>query len=113
LNRVSQQGFDQQSSAISLIRSVVAYDGGPAHAGKRQSRYSGISHRQGVSGGPGESGDGFPKVTSKQLFPAAIPGGRAEKFIVEDVVWDSRLGVYANRRRRWKKSPGVGGQRAS
>jgi len=95
LNRVPQQGFDLQSSAIGRIQSVIAYDGWSGARGKKATSYAGATVGTGYLVDLGNRMMDFQSYV-KQPFRRQSQPGDMKKFVVEEVIWDTRLGVYAN-----------------
>jgi hypothetical protein len=95
LNRVPQQGFDLQTSALNRVRAVVEYDGWTGTRGKKQVAYDGVT-----------AGKGYLVDISSRMFdfqsffkqPLRQQRGDGDltRFIIEQVVWDTRFGVFAD-----------------
>lgn len=95
LNRVAQQGFDLQSSAIGRVQTVIAYDGWTGKRGNDVTTYTGVT-----------SGKGYLiDLANRQMdfqsyfkYPLRRQMGESDmsRFILEETIWDTWLGVYAS-----------------
>jgi len=94
LTRVNQQGVTVQSSAIDMVRSVIAYDGWSGTRGKKEVNYPGVTA-------------GIAYLISLQYrnqdFQSFVKQGLEEYGRQEDVsrfllqiVWDTRFSMFAN-----------------
>lgn len=95
LTRVSQQGFTLQSSAISRIREVIAYDGWTGSRGMKTVTYPGVSAGTAYLIDTAGRDKYFGSFVKQDLQRSA---GEADmsRFILEQVIWDAYLGVYAS-----------------
>lgn len=83
------------SSAISMIRNVIAYDGWSGTRGKKTTTYAGVTAGKAylVSG---QYRDSDFQSWVRQGLQSQRGDGDLSRFIVEQVVYDSWFGVYAN-----------------
>lgn len=95
LNRVSQQGFDVQSSALGLIQNVIAYDGWTGGRGKKSTSYGGVASTKAYLIHKGNRTEDFRSMF-KQTLDMTMGNGDVSRFIEEQMVWDTYFGVYAN-----------------
>ncbi|RMH11470.1 MAG: hypothetical protein D6698_16350 [Gammaproteobacteria bacterium] len=95
LNRVPQQGFDLQSSAINLIQNVIVYDGWTGSRGKKSTTYAGVTSGKAYLISKGYRETDFQSMV-KQSLDMAMGNPDVSRFIEEKTVWDTYLGVYAN-----------------
>lgn len=95
LNRVPQQGFDLQSSALGRIQAVVAYDGWTGTRGKKQTTYDGVTSGTAYLVDLGNRMYDFQSFF-KQPLRQQRGDGDLTRFIIEQVVWDTRFGVFAD-----------------
>lgn len=95
LTRVSQEGFTLQSSAISRIREVIAYDGWTGWRGMKSTTYPGVASGKAylidISGR-----DRYFGSFIKQDLERTAGESDMSRFILEQVIWDAYLGVYAS-----------------
>lgn len=95
LNRVAQQGFDLQSSAIGRIQTVIAYDGWTGTRGALETSYAGV-----------EAGTAylidlsFRDMDFQSYFKHGLRRQVAQpdlkRFILGANIWDVRFGVFAD-----------------
>lgn len=94
LTRVQQQGFTQQSSAIGMIRNVIAYDGWTGIRGNKTTTYTGVS-----------ANTGYLIDTANRMFDAKSYMKQDLRLDGEDMdasrfltsrVYDTYFGVYCN-----------------
>jgi hypothetical protein len=95
LKRRIQDGIDIQSSAINKIRNIIAYDGWSGTRGKKTVTYTG------VTAGKSYLVSGQYRATDyqsyvKQGLQSQRGDGDLSRFIVEQVIYDSWFGMYAN-----------------
>lgn len=95
LTRVAQQGITAQSSALGRISTVIAYDGWTGTRGNKQTSYSGVT--------PGKAylidlsnRDMDYQSYFKHGLRRVVGESDMSRFILEQIIWDSRFGVYAN-----------------
>ena len=94
LTVVAQQGFTRQSSAIGRIRALIAYDGWTGTRGKKSVSYGGASTGTAYLVDLGNKMIDFQSY-AKHLLRRQTQPGDLKKFVVEEVIWDTRRGVYA------------------
>lgn len=95
LNRVSQQGFDLQSSALGLIQNVIVYDGWSGTRGKKETSYTGVGEGKAYLVHKGNRDEDFRSMV-KQSLDMAMGNPDVSRFIEAQMVWDTYFGVYAN-----------------
>jgi len=95
LNRRIQDGINVQSSAINKIRNVIAYDGWSGARGRKATSYAGVTKGKAyLVSGQYRAADFQSYV--KQGLQSQKGDGDLSRFIVEQVVYDGWIGVYAN-----------------
>lgn len=95
LNRVAQVGFDEQSSALQLIQNVIAYDGWTGVRGKTEVTYPGVTPGQAYLIHKGNRDMDYMSLVSQPL-ELTMGNPDVSRFILEQMIWDTFLGVYAN-----------------
>ena len=95
LNRVQQQGFDLQSSAIGQIRYIVAYDGWTGTRGKKSVSYTGAAVGTAHLVHLGHKDADFQGFVQQPLRRQEQPGDM-KRFNLAEVIYDTWLGVYSN-----------------
>lgn len=95
LRRVAQQGFDKQSSAISMIQNVIVYDGWTGQRGKKSVTYSGVTTGTAYLVSKMRKAEDFRSFV-KQSLQMVMGNPDVSRFIEEQVIWDLYLGAYAN-----------------
>lgn len=95
LQRVPQEGFTLQSSAIGRIQNVIAYDGWTGSRGALSTSYSGVTAGTAYLIDTGLRDRNFGSYVKQGLQRS---GGNPDvsRFILEQVIWDSYLGVHAD-----------------
>jgi len=95
LRRVPQQGFDLQSSALSRIRNIIAYDGWTGSRGNFTTTYSGVTAGTAYLVDQAFRDRNFGSFVKQGLQRG---GGNPDvsRFILEQVIWDAYLGVHAD-----------------
>jgi hypothetical protein len=95
LARRLQDGINVQSSAINKIRNIIAYDGWSGTRGKKTVSYAGVTAGKAylISG---QYRDSDFQSFVKQGLQSQRGDGDLSRFIVEQVVYDSWFGMYAN-----------------
>jgi hypothetical protein len=94
LTRVGQEGFTRQSSAISMVSSVIAYDGWTGTRGAKTTTYSGVTAGKAYLINTGYRGMDFQSYVKQDLQQEGEETD-ISRFLTQ-VVYDSYLGVYAN-----------------
>lgn len=96
LNRVPQEGFEQQDVAVpSRINNVVVYDGWTGTRGKKQVSYAGVGAGEAYLVHTGNRDEDFSSY-EKHGLRQQTGEGDLSRFIEAEEVWDSRFGIYAN-----------------
>lgn len=95
LYKVLQQGFTKQSSAIDMVRDIIAYDGWTGTRGAKQTTYSGVTANKAYLVDLANKDADFVSYI-KQALEAAMGNPDVSRFIMEQTVWDLYQGVYAN-----------------
>ena len=94
LNRVPQQGYDLQSSAIGRIRVLAAYDGWTGMRGKKTVEYPGVTAGKSYLVSLANRDEDFQQFTKTPF--RRRQDGDLKRFIMEEVIWDTRTGVFVN-----------------
>lgn len=95
LNRVPQQGFDLQSSAIGRIQSVIAYDGWTGTRGKKATTYAGVETGKGYLVHLGNKMEDYQSYF-KHTLRRQMAGPDLKRFVLGATIWDVRVGVFAD-----------------
>lgn len=95
LNRVPQQGFDLQSSALSRIQSIIAYDGWTGDRGKKSVTYNGVATGKAYLVHLGHRTMDFQSYF-KHTLRVAQDQGDLMRYIMARSRYDVRLGVFAD-----------------
>lgn len=96
--RVAQQGFEKQSPEVfDSIQSVIAYDGWTGTRGKLATTYAGVTANKAYL-----ISLAYREMDLQSFYQQDLRMQRGDgdlsRFIVEQVIWDLWLGVYANPR---------------
>lgn len=94
LTRVPQTGIETQSSAIDMIRSVIAYDGWTGTRGGKITTYSGVTANKAYLISQQYRGQDFRSFVKEDLNNYGTQED-ISRFLTQ-TVWHSRYGVYAN-----------------
>lgn len=94
LQRVPQQGVTVQSSAISQISSVIAYDGWSGVRGAKTVSYAGVTSGKAYLISQQYRGQDFMSFMKQDLLQSE-PETDISRFLTQ-VVWDLYFGVYTN-----------------
>jgi hypothetical protein len=95
LSAVPQQGFTLQSSAISRVSSLIAYDGWTGVRGKKSVTYPGVTANKAYLIDTGFRARNF-KSFVKQGLQRTNGNEDVSRFILEQSVWDTYFGVFAD-----------------
>ena len=96
LNRVPQQGFEQQTvSAINRIQSMIVYDGWTGTRGKKATSYAGVTSGKAYLIHIGNRMEDFQSLV-KQALRMQTGNPDLARFILAKTVWDSRFGAFAD-----------------
>jgi len=95
LSRVPQEGFALDSSALQSISAVIAYTGWTGIRGKKTVTYPGVTLGKGYLINTGFKSDDFLSLV-KQPLESAQGNADISRFIMDQIVWDVWLGIYAN-----------------
>jgi hypothetical protein len=95
LQRRRQDGIDVQSSAIGRIQNVIAYDGWTGTRGKKSTTYSGVTSGKAYLISK-QYGDQDFRSMMKRNLDMIMGNPDVSRFIEEQTVWYTMLGVYAN-----------------
>lgn len=95
LSRVPQEGFRMDSDAGSLISRVIGYNGWTGTRGKKTVTYSGVTVGKGYLINTAYKEEDFISLV-KQPLESVTGNPDVSRFILEQIVWDVWLGVYAN-----------------
>lgn len=90
-----QAGIDVQSSAVSMVQNVIAYDGVTLTRGNKSVTYTGVTAGTAYLISKGEMDMDFQSYFNHELRRSA---GEADmsRFILEQEIYDVRVGVYSN-----------------
>lgn len=95
LLRVQQQGFSKQSSALSMIRNIIVYDGATVTRGKETVEYTGVTAGKGyLISKQYKRRDASSWVKRGLTSRSGNPD--ISRFIEEQTVYDVHLGTYTN-----------------
>lgn len=94
LNRVGQEGYQLQSSAIDQIQEVIVYNGWSGTRGKKRTTYSGVTSGIGYLISLGYQEEDF-QFYIKQDLEVTQGNPDVSRFILEQTVWDTYFGAYA------------------
>ena len=95
LNRVPQQGFAMDSTALSSISTVIGYSGWTGTRGKKTVTYTGVTSGKGYLVNLAYRDEDFLSLV-KQPLEATQGNPDVSRFIQEQTVWDVWLAIYAN-----------------
>jgi hypothetical protein len=95
LFRVPQVGFSKQSSALDVIRAVVAYDGWTGTRGAKTTTYSGVSANKAYLVDLANRDMDLVSYV-KQDLEVTVGNPDVSRFIREQSVYDVYRGVYSN-----------------
>lgn len=95
LNRAPQQGFDTQSSALSRVTTIIAYDGWSGTRGHKTVTYPGVESGTGYLINLGTRNIDFQSYFK---YPLRRQMGESDmsRFILEQIIWDTWFGVFAD-----------------
>ncbi len=92
---VPQQGFGQQSRALGRIRNITEYDGWSGTRGKKQHDFAGVQPGEAFLVDLANRRTDFRSLV-KQPLRSRSGNPDVSRFIMEQTVYNSRVGVYAN-----------------
>lgn len=96
LTRVNQEGFDSQSDVlINSIQSVIEYDGWTGRRGNFTTTYPGVTPGKAYLIDLGQRDRNFGSYI-KQSLDATTGNPDVSRFILEQTVWDTYFGAYAD-----------------
>jgi hypothetical protein len=95
LTAVDQQGFTRQSSAIGLIQTVIAYNGWTGTRGNIATTYGGVTAGMAFLVDLRRRARNFRSYV-KQPLQRTTGNPDVSRFILEQTVWDTWFGVYAD-----------------
>jgi hypothetical protein len=95
LNRVPQTGFARDSSASQFISTVIGYSGWTGTRGKKTVTYPGVATNKGYLINTAFKNFDFQSFV-KQPLESAQGNADVSRFILDQIVWDVWLGIYAN-----------------
>ncbi|HRF96995.1 MAG TPA: hypothetical protein PLZ51_17425 [Aggregatilineales bacterium] len=95
LGRVPQQGFDMQSSALSRIQTVIEYNGWTGTRGLKTTAYAGVPSGKAYLVDVGNRVFDFQSIISQPL-QMTMGNPDVSRFIMEQNVWDTYFGVFAD-----------------
>lgn len=88
-------GFTASSSVGGMIRGVIAYDGWSGVRGAKTVSYGGVASTDAYIVDIGSKAMDFNSFV-KQDLDVAMGNADVSRFILDQVVWDTYFGVYAN-----------------
>jgi hypothetical protein len=94
LSRVPQTGLERQSSAMDMVRSVIAYDGWTGTRGGKVTTYSGVTTNKAYLISQQYRGQDYQSFVKTDLTQYGMQED-ISRFLTQ-TVWHSRYGVYAN-----------------
>jgi hypothetical protein len=95
LSRVPQEGFALDSSALQSISAVIGYTGWTGVRGKKTVTYPGVTLGKGYLINTAYKSEDFLSLV-KQPLESAQGNADVSRFIMDQIVWDVWLGIYAN-----------------
>lgn len=95
LSRVPQEGFRQDSTALANITTVIGYAGWTGVRGRKETTYPGVTAGKGYLINTAYREQDFLSLV-KQPLDSVRGNPDVSRFILEQIVWDVWLGVYAN-----------------
>lgn len=95
LNRVPQEGFAMDSTASQQISAVIGYSGWTGTRGKKTVTYPGVTLGKAYLISTSYREDDFVSLV-KQPLESAQGNADVSRFIMDQIVWDVWLGIYAN-----------------
>lgn len=95
INVVPQQGITRQSSAIGRIQTVIAYDGWTGEMGGVSTTYGGVTVGKSYLIDLGRKSRNLRSYV-KHGLRRQMGNPDVSRFILEQTVWDWRLGMYAD-----------------
>jgi hypothetical protein len=95
LNRVPQEGFSLDSNASQQVSTVIGYSGWSGTRGKKTITYPGVTLGKAYLISTTYRDDDFVSLV-KQPLESAQGNADVSRFILDQVVWDVWLGIYAN-----------------
>lgn len=95
LTRVPQEGFQQDSNMADFITAIVGYNGWSGVRGKKTVTYPGVTLGKGYLVNTAYQNEDFLSLV-KQALEQAQGNADVSRFILDQIVWDVWLGVYAN-----------------
>lgn len=95
LGRVPQQGFDLQSSVLGMIRGIIAYDGWTGTRGEKTTTYTGVSSGTAYLVDVSQRDMDFQSYF-KHGLRQLMGQGEPTRYVMQETLWDVRLGVYAS-----------------
>ena len=95
LSRVPQEGFRQDSTALANITTVIGYAGWTGVRGRKETTYPGVTAGKGYLINTAYREQDFLSLV-RQPLDSVRGNPDVSRFILEQIVWDVWLGVYAN-----------------
>lgn len=95
LTGVPQQGYTLQSSAISSVSTIVAYDGWSGVRGFEETEYGGVpANTAFLIDMSAYSKANFARSFFKQTLERTMGNPDVSRFILEQIIWDVYFGTY-------------------
>lgn len=95
LTRVPQQGFALDSNAAEFISTIIGYSGWTGVRGKKTVTYPGVTLGKGYLINLAYRSEDFLSLV-KQPLESAQGNADISRFILDQIVWDIWLGIFAN-----------------
>ena len=95
VGRVAQDGFDQQSSALNRVTTIIEYNGWTATRGKKATTYAGVPSGKAYLVDIGNRVYDFQSYV-KQPLQMTMGNPDVSRFIMEQNVWDIYFGIFAD-----------------
>lgn len=95
LTRVPQEGFALDSAAVNFVSSVIGYSGWSGVRGKKTVTYPGVTLGKAYLISTAYKEQDFQSLV-KQSLESVMGNADISRFIMDQVVWDVWLGIYAN-----------------
>ena len=95
LGRVQQEGFDLQSSALSRVQAIIEYNGWTGTRGLKTTTYAGVPSGKAYLVDIGNKNYDFQSLVSQPL-QMTMGNPDISRFIMEQNVWDTYFGVFAD-----------------
>ncbi|HRF96730.1 MAG TPA: hypothetical protein PLZ51_16095, partial [Aggregatilineales bacterium] len=95
LKAVPQQGFSLQSSAMSQVQTIIAYDGWTGSRGNKPTSYAGVTSGKAYLIDVSHKLEDFQSYVKIPLR-MTMGQGDASRFIMAENIYDTHFGVFAD-----------------